>query len=51
MLLRWSVDASSDYRLKKEQHRLWLSEPLALYGMEKAELAPGYRLPAVLTKR
>lgn len=45
MLLRWSVDASPDYRLKEEQYRLWLSDPLALYGVESASLAPGYVLP------
>lgn len=45
MLLRWSVDASPDHSLKEEQYRLWLSEPLALYGVENAKLAPGYRAP------
>lgn len=45
MLLRWSVDASPDHRLKEEQYRLWLSDPLALYGVESASLAPGYVLP------
>lgn len=51
MLLRWSVDASPDHSLKEEQYRLWLSDPLALYGVENAKLAPGYRLPAVHTRR
>jgi hypothetical protein len=45
MLLRWSVDASPDHGLKEEQYRLWLSDPLALYGVENAKLAPGYRAP------
>jgi len=45
MLLRWSVDCSSDHHLKEEQYRLWLSDPLALYGVENAKLAPGYRSP------
>jgi len=45
MLLRWSVDCSPDHRLKEEQYRLWLSDPLALYGVENAKLAPGYRSP------
>jgi hypothetical protein len=45
MLLRWSVDASPDHSLKEEQYRLWLSDPLALYGVENAKLAPGYRSP------
>lgn len=51
MLLRWSVDASPDHNLKEEQYRLWLSDPLALYGVENAKLAPGYRPPAIQTKR
>lgn len=51
MLLRWSVDASPDHSLKEEQYRLWLSDPLALYGVENAKLAPGYRPPAALTSR
>lgn len=46
MLLRWSVDCSSDHGLKDEQYRLWLSDPLALYGVENAKLAPGYQAPA-----
>lgn len=46
MLLRWSVDASPDHSLKEEQYRLWLSDSLALYGVENATLAPGYRAPA-----
>ena len=51
MLLRWSVDCSPDHRLKEEQYRLWLSDPLALYGVENAKLAPGYRAPATSTTR
>ena len=50
MLLRWSVDASPDHSLKEEQYRLWLSDPLALYGVENAKLAPGYRAPVKSTK-
>lgn len=45
MLRRWSVDASPDHSLKDEQYRLWLSDPLALYGVENAKLAPGYQAP------
>jgi len=45
MLLRWSVDCSSDRSLREEQYRLWLSDPLALYGVENAKLAPGYQAP------
>lgn len=51
MLLRWSVDASPDHNLKEEQYRLWLSDPLALYGVENAKLAPGYQAPAAKTLR
>ncbi|MBK7000125.1 MAG: WYL domain-containing protein [Rhodoferax sp.] len=51
MLLRWSVDASPDHSLKEEQYRLWLSDPLALYGVENAKLAPGYRPPSAQTKK
>lgn len=49
MLLRWSVDCSPDHCLQEEQYRLWLSDPLALYGVENAKLAPGYRAPIVNT--
>ena len=45
MLLRWGVDCSPDHRLTDEQYRLWLSDPLALYGVENAKLAPGYTMP------
>lgn len=51
MLLRWSVDASPDHSLKEEQYRLWLSDPLALYGVENAKLAPGYQAPSAKTIR
>jgi predicted DNA-binding transcriptional regulator YafY len=49
MLLRWCIDASPDHSLKEEQYRLWLSDPLALYGVENAKLAPGYQAPATNT--
>lgn len=45
MLLRWSVDCSPDHSLRDEQYCLWLSDPLALYGVENAKLAPGYQAP------
>lgn len=45
MLLRWNVDCSPDHSLTEEQYHLWLADPLALYGVENAKLAPGYRLP------
>ena len=51
MLLRWCIDASPDHSLKGEQYRLWLRDPLALYGVENAKLAPGYRAPATSTTR
>lgn len=40
-----------DILLKEEQYRLWLSDPLALYGVENAKRAPGYRAPATSTTR
>jgi hypothetical protein len=51
ILLRWSVDCSSDHRLKDEQYRLWLSDPLVLHGVENAKLAPGYEAPSSPKKR
>lgn len=51
MLLRWSVDCSPDHRLKEEQYHLWLSDPLALYGVESVKLAPGYQAPSSPKKR
>jgi hypothetical protein len=50
MLRHWSVDASPDHSLK-EQYRLWLTDPLALYGVENAKLAPGYQLPVGAVKK
>jgi len=46
MLQCWSVDCSSDHHLTDEQYRLWLSDPLVLYGVQSATLAPGYQAPA-----
>ena len=51
MLLRWSVDCSPDHRLKEEQYRLWLSDPLVLYGVKNTKLAPGYQAPSSPKKR
>ena len=31
--------------------RLWLSDPLALYGVENAKMAPGYQAPSCPEKR
>lgn len=44
-LRKWSVDCSPDHALRGPEYRLWLRDPLALYGVETAVLAPGYRAP------
>lgn len=45
MLRRWSVDCSTDHHLRGMEYALWLRDPLALYGMSNAQLAPGYKDP------
>ncbi|KVD32823.1 WYL domain-containing protein [Burkholderia ubonensis] len=45
MLRRWSVDCSPDHSLHGPEYRLWLRNPLALYGVKNAILAPGYEHP------
>jgi hypothetical protein len=45
VLRRWSVDCSPDHSLRGPEYRLWLRDPLALYGAESAALAPGYVHP------
>ena len=50
ILRKWSVDCSPDHSLQDDEYRLWLSDPLALYGVESAKLAPGYRAPEKSTK-
>ena len=45
ILRRWSVDCSPDHSLHGPEYRLWLKDPLALYGVKNAVLAPGYRPP------
>lgn len=45
ILRRWSVDCSPDHTLQGPEYRLWLRDPLALYGVESAALAPGYVPP------
>ena len=45
VLQQWSVDCSSDHRMEPTRYRLWLRDPLVLYGVTTAVLAPGYRLP------
>ncbi|MDO9180661.1 MAG: WYL domain-containing protein [Agitococcus sp.] len=44
-LRQWNVDCSRRHKLKGEDIRLWLSNPLALYNVETAKLAPGYETP------
>lgn len=43
VLRQWSVDCSPDHSLRGHEHRLWLNDHLALYGVKNAVLAPGYR--------
>lgn len=45
VLRKWSVDCSPDHSLRGHEFRLWLKDPLALYGVKNALLAPGYRSP------
>ena len=45
ILRKWSVDCSPDHSLHGHEFRLWLKDPLALYGVKNAVLAPGYRSP------
>lgn len=42
VLRQYQVDCSSDHSLDELTHRLWLSDPLTLYGVESARYAPGY---------
>jgi len=42
VLQQWSVDCSADHSLDPMLHRLWLKDPLVLYGVSNAVLAPGY---------
>ncbi|MET7014767.1 WYL domain-containing protein [Uliginosibacterium flavum] len=46
VLRQWHVDCSPDHSLSDEAFRLWLSDPLALYGVGSAAFAPGYRKPS-----
>lgn len=43
ILRKWSVDCSPDHSLRGHEYRLWLKDPLAIYGVRNAVLAPGYR--------
>jgi hypothetical protein len=44
-LRKWSVDCSPTHKLNGPEHRLWLRNHLALYGVRSAVLAPGYESP------
>lgn len=44
VLRKWSVDCSPDHSLRGSEHRLWLRDHLAIYGVKNAALAPGYRV-------
>jgi hypothetical protein len=44
VLQQWSVDCSADHSMDPTRYRLWLMDPLVLYGVGNAVLAPGYRL-------
>lgn len=43
ILRQWGVDCSPDHSLRSLEHRLWLKDHLAIYGVHSAVLAPGYR--------
>ena len=45
ILRTWRVDCSAAHSLRDQEYRLWLRNPLALYGAKNAVLAPGYRSP------
>ena len=45
VLQQYHVDCSPDHSNKDEAYRLWLSDPLVLYGVESAMFAPGYISP------
>lgn len=45
ILRQWHVDCSPDHSMTDDAFRLWLKDPLALYGVESAVFAPAYRSP------
>ncbi|WP_047711814.1 WYL domain-containing protein [Pseudomonas lactis] len=45
VLRKWSVDCTPDHSLRGPEHRLWLKDSLAIYGVKNAVLAPGYSEP------
>lgn len=44
-LQQYHVDCSPDHSIKDKAFRLWLRDPLALYGVQSAMFAPGYVQP------
>ena len=50
MLRRWAVDCSPNHHLPDIEYPLWLPDPLALYGANNAQLAPGYTDPKELAR-
>lgn len=46
ILRHWQVDCSPDRSLTGPEYMLCLKDPLALYGVKNAFLAPGYKRPA-----
>lgn len=51
VLRQWRVDCSQEHIKGKddEAFRLWLKDPLSLYGVESAVFAPGYQPPKSLS--
>ena len=47
VLRQWHVDCSPDHSQSDEAFRLWLIDPLTLYGVGSASFAPGYVVPQV----
>nr|WP_200999128.1 WYL domain-containing protein [Pseudomonas cichorii] len=45
VLQQYHVDCSPDHSIEDKAYRLWLSDPLALYGVESSMFAPRYRAP------
>jgi predicted DNA-binding transcriptional regulator YafY len=43
VLQQWKVDCTPDHSLDPRTYRLWLRDPLTLYGVQSAPLAPGYK--------
>jgi predicted DNA-binding transcriptional regulator YafY len=46
LLRLWDVDCSPDHRHPGVRSMLWLTQPMALYGVTDVRLAPGYAVPA-----